>query len=110
MLEIPIPEGDVATTQRFLLDGEYFTLTIRFNERDVGWWLDIADGDGNPLVFGIALRADTPVQAHLRHLDGLPPGLFTCIDTTDQGLDPAFEDLGDRVLLLYLEEADFAIV
>ena len=106
MLEIPIVEGAVATAQRFLLDGDYYVLTIRFNERDAGWWMDIADGDNNPIAFGIGLRADTPIQAHLQHLKGMPPGVFACVDTTDKGVDPGFDDLGDRVLLLYLEEAD----
>jgi hypothetical protein len=89
-----------------LLDGEFYTLRLRWNERDAGWRLHIGAGDGTPIAHSIALRADTPIQAHLQHLPGLPPGIFACIDTTNQGIDPEFDELGDRVQLYYIEEAD----
>jgi hypothetical protein len=106
MIEIPFDIGEVATVTRILLDGEYYTLTVRWNERDQGWWLNVADGDGNQIVNGIPLRSDSPVAAHVQHVTNMPPGVFGVQDSTDKGLDPGFEDLGDRVLFFYLEAED----
>ena len=112
MIEIPVgppvAAGDVHFEMRMLLDGEYFTLTFRWNERDSGWRFSLGNGVGEALFYSVALRVGTPIQIHLRHLSGLPPGFFVCLDSTQAGIDPAFEDLGDRVGVFYVEEADLA--
>lgn len=105
-LLIPILEGATVFEQRMQLDGEYHTLTLRWNDRAERWYMDIGDGEGVRTASGIALVAGVPLTAHLHATAGVPPGVFFCIDTADEGLDPGLTDLGVRMQLVYLEVAD----
>ena len=104
-IEIPFLPDANAFEQRMRLDGEDYTLTFRWNPRAERWFMDLGDPDGSPIVNGLALVIGS-ITRHLRARVGMPPGLFICLDTSDSGVDPGFDELGSRVKLVYLEEAD----
>jgi hypothetical protein len=103
-VEIPIQTDVNAFTERIQLDGNYYTLTFRWNERALRWYLDLADGDGAAIASGIALVTGVPLTYHLRATTGMPQGTLVCVDTDESGVDPAFDELGNRVKLIYLTE------
>lgn len=105
-LEIPILAGVNVFEQRMLLDGEFYTLNFRWNKRASRWYLDLADGEGDMIATGLAIVVGIPITAHLRAHAGVPPGVIVCVDTTDAGEDPGFDELGERCKLIYLEAAE----
>ena len=107
MIEIPV-SADPHFEQRMTLDGEYYTLRFRWNERTAQWKLHVGDGDGNPVAHGIALVANNWAGMHVRYLAGMPPGAFALLDTTGRGVDPGFDELGQRVVVMYVTEAELA--
>lgn len=106
---IPAPDGPISV-QSVQLEGTTYQVTQRWNDRAQTWFCDVADANGTPIADGLALRADQPVGMFIRTLEGGWPGILMCQDTSAQGLDPAYEDLGERVELVYLEAAEVAAV
>jgi len=106
-VEIPSPGvNDVDVVVRVPLDGAFYTFRQRYNERAGAWMLDILTGDGAVLAQGIALRADTPVNLHLRAREGMIQGVLLPLDTSGRGRDPGIGELGARVRLIYLSPED----
>ena len=96
----------VATEQRVVLEGVGYRIRLQWNARAATWMLDLLSETGDALATGLALRAGVPLTLHLRHRIGMPPGSFVLIDTSDSLGDPTFDDLGDRVRLIYLTSED----
>jgi hypothetical protein len=108
-VEIPSPGlNDVDVTVRVPLDGAFYAFRQRYNERAGTWMLDILTGDGAVLAQGIALRADAPVNLHLRARDGMLQGALMPLDTSGAGRDPGIGELGARVRLIYLSPEELA--
>ena len=61
--------------------------------------------DGTEIIGMRPVIADWPPFARFRS-SLLPAGELIFIDTSGNNLDPGEDDLGVRVLLVYLEEAD----
>lgn len=110
-LTIPTDSGEQVQPQvlRCNFDGVPYQLTLRWNERAGLWRMDIADVSGNVLAAGLAVRsAGLPITTALYRREGLPPGLFVAVPTSDAGSDAGVEELGLRVVLTYVEQADAA--
>lgn len=88
------------------LDGTLFILRFRWNAREGAWFLDVLDSAETPLVMGRRLVADGVLLARARHLQGVPAGELMPYDTEQRQEDPAFDDLGTRVLLAYQNATD----
>lgn len=81
------------------VDDYQILFDTRWNSRDEAWYVDIYEADGTiielnvKIVVGITLanRSDHPFFENHTML---------AIDTTAQGLDPTFDDLGTRVVVL----------
>lgn len=108
ILELPITQEGPWFSISTELDGAAFKLSFRWNERLEQWVLDVADGDGNPIVSGIRVVIDQPLLNRFRGISGMPPGEIMAIDTENTGLDADLEDLGRRVALFYLSESELA--
>lgn len=89
------------------LDQVSYGFTFRWNTRDECWRLDLADGNGDPIVSGRKVLIN---QSLLQGAGGdrLPPGKLIAFDTGGQNLNPGFEDLGRRVVLTYFTAAELA--
>lgn len=89
------------------LDGTIYELAFRWNSRKEKWFVSMSLEDGTPIVGMRPVIADWPPFARFRNAS-LPPGELMFIDTSGQNIDPGHDDLGSRVLLIYLEEVDVA--
>lgn len=87
------------------LDGAAFRLAFRWNDRAEAWLLDVSDVDGVALLTSRRVVVDLPLLARFRD-PRLPAGELIAVDTASTGADPSFEDLGERVVLLYFPAAD----
>ncbi len=116
-VRIPIVRGadDAARfTLQVTLDGTTYTLEFRWNERAArtdavgnllagAWFMNVLDGEGvQPLMVGLQVVVDYPIAANV--VSRTPPGVFIAVDTgaaIGSGVDPGFDDLGNRVKLRY---------
>lgn len=90
------------------LDGVTYTLEFRWNVRLGAWFMNVLDAEGvEPRLIGVRLVADYPLAQNI--VDRDPPGYFLAVDTgaaAGFGVDPGFDDLGSRVQLVYVPEAE----
>lgn len=88
------------------LDGEDFTLSFSWNTRDSRWYLAVSDAAGVELATGVPLVIDTPLLQKFADAR-MPSGWLMVYDTTDQGGEIVEqEDLGSKVQVVYLDEAE----
>lgn len=78
------------------------TYQLRFgyaDEPEGGWFMDIADAGGNPLVLGVPLVTGTDLLQQYRYL-GIPGRLWVTTDA-DPDAVPTFDNLGVTSHLLF---------
>ena len=91
-----------------VLDGVRYTLGFNWNAREQDWYVDLADGAGNPICMGIKMEPDIPLWLQYKGFGGFPPGDLVLIDTQSnlQSASVGYSDLGQRYVLIYVELAD----
>jgi hypothetical protein len=112
-LIIPI-ETDTAVNDFTLscsLEGEPIALDLSWSPRSSSWYCSLyrvgANQERIPIALGRRITVAVPL---LRGVTGTnrPPGELLPIDTTAKGDDPAHDELGTRVQLLYYTAAELA--
>jgi hypothetical protein len=105
VLQIPVtsyPDQTLSVT----LEGVLITLRIRWNERATSWFMDVSDDAGEPILLSRRIMVDWPILVGAVCNDTrIPPGTFWAQDTSGNSIDPLADDLGTRVLLLYIESS-----
>jgi hypothetical protein len=90
------------------IEGRTISLRVRYSSESESWFLDLAETqpgtEETPLLSG---RRITLGNDLLGSLD-LRLGALYAIDTTGAGVDPGAGDLGSRVLIYHLTEAELA--
>lgn len=91
-----------AYNQQFLvtLAGMTYQLTVRWNDANQAWTLDIATSSGNPIVSGIPLVTGTDLLAPFAYL-GIG-GQLIVQTTNDTDAIPTLANLGTAGLLYFL--------
>lgn len=112
--EIPCtPAGESHWSQLTTLAGRNYLLEFDWNQRDGKWYLTLALEDGTVIRRGIPVVSDYPLLWGL--IDARrPPGELIVRDTVggpaseerNTALDPAFDDLGARFVLCYIDPED----
>lgn len=103
----PTPDA-LPFDQRTVLDGRPYILRFQWNERAACWYLTIAQDDGTPLLRGLAVRNNVPLLRPYRHDTRLPGGDIVAQTEVEPGRDAQREELGARVVLLYIDAAELA--
>lgn len=84
------------------LENQTYRLEFRWNVRDSSWYMGILASDDSHLAAPKRIASGRPL--FWRSQDpALPPGLFFPVDSTGGDVDPALQDLGSRVVLLYVD-------
>ena len=84
------------------LEGQIYRLTVEWNERLQLWSMNISDNDGIVLIYGIALVKGTEILEPYN----LGVGGIVMVDTETDGPDATVDDLGTRILMAHLTEAE----
>ena len=93
--------------QEFQLDGETFRLLARWNERIDSWIISLYESDGTPVAVGRRLTVGNFLFPWLV-TENRPAGQLIAIDTKDEDVDPGHFDLGNRVVVAYLDIEEMA--
>jgi len=105
MIVIPTDATAASYSEVVTLGGSDFNLTFNWNEREGFWYMDIADAASEPILSGLKIVADWDLTS--RFTDSrLPDGRIITIDQTGGGADPGRDDLGGRVLLIFVETSE----
>ena len=104
VLTIPTSTTLGAYSFQVSLDSIVYRFDFQFNERESFWYFAISDEAGTVLRSGVKVVTNFPLLRLLVNTDA-PPGSIMAIDPTDAEADAGLEDLGDSVLLTYVEEA-----
>mgnify|MGYP000964135267 CR=1 FL=1 len=98
---LPVIPG--VSPQRFsvALGNAVYLFDLRWNPRDECWFLDAFDEDGTAIFHGAKVVLGSHVgRLHRHRLTA--DGALIAADTSGRLADAGFEDLGRRVLLVYV--------
>lgn len=90
-----------------LLDGENFRLACRWNERVDAWFVSLYDASGDAIALGRRLTVGNFLFPWLVG-SNRPAGQLMALDTSNEDVDPAHADLGNRVIVTYLDAEEMA--
>ncbi len=89
------------------LESVLYGFEFHWNHLAEGWFMSIFTADDQPILSGVRLVVDWPLNA--RGADArLPPGILIAQDTTGARQDPGEDDLGTRTVLLYFTSDELA--
>ena len=108
MVTIPtLSDGTPFYTVTVQLENFGFTFDFSWNEREGSWYFDIYNGNNSLILSGIKVTLSVPLLGKFV-IPGVPPGDIMAIDTSNTDTMPGITDLGVRVLLTYITQADLA--
>lgn len=84
-----------------LLNIEYI-FQVRWNQRDTAWYFDLLDDTESPIYSGIKVVLGAFLGSRCTD-PRWPIGVFVATDTSNQGLDAGFNDLGARVQVVFYQ-------
>lgn len=103
---IPTTPGVAFSVRRVSLDGSEYVLRLRWNSREARWYMSLSDADDVLIVGGVKLVAGWPLLRLV--VDARrPPGQLVALDQAGDA-DPNLDDLGTRVVLVYIDQAEAA--
>ncbi len=98
---------DPHRTIRQTLDGVEYQLDFDYNERSNTWHIGLAQADDTRIADGLKGVVGLPLLRLISDA-AAPPGELILVDTSGADLDPGKLDLGDRVVLIYLDGSEVA--
>lgn len=96
-------------TKTLTLGGREYLFRFTWNQRAEKWFLSIFDQDELPIAVGIKVVVGAPLN-HLITDERGPKGILYVFDTeavsdrTTIGVDPGLTNLGERHVLIYIDE------
>jgi hypothetical protein len=104
---IRLTSTDPYFTRIVSLDGVDFILEFQWSEREGRHYCTLKDASGTTIVGATKVVVDIPWLVH-ETSESMPAGQLWFLDMTGRGEDPGLLDLGRRVQLYYVEEANVA--
>lgn len=96
------PNYRVGTT----LSDNVYLLNVRWNAREECWYLDVLTEAEIMIRAGIKVTLGVLLGARVTDT-AFPPGVFIAVDQSNSGVDPGFDELGDRVQIYYYDFQEF---
>lgn len=89
------------------LEGQEYLFDVRWNNREEAWYLSIFDVNGDVIKWNIKIVLGVQLGMRVTNAN-FPPGALYAIDLTNRGLEAKFDDIGERVVVIYLSSAEVA--
>lgn len=90
------------------LDNRPFTLIWKWNYRGQYWSVEFWSREDELLHGAIKVVPDYDLLHYTRHIAELPQGALMVVDTTEAPEAIVFADLGVRLQIIYITEAELA--
>lgn len=88
------------------IEGISYTFDVRWNSRDEGWYFNLFEDNGAPIAYGLKVVLGTLIGETTPH-NLFRLGVLVVIDTTQEGREATFDDLGTRVQVRYVPVAEY---
>lgn len=98
-----VPHYDVGVA----LDGASYVVEVRWNDRDSAWYMTLRDEEGSPIWAGRKVVLGIPLGFRRRD-SRRPTGGFFVQDLSNTDRDATLDDLGVRVIVVYLSADEIA--
>lgn len=86
---------------------ESYIFDVRWNARALAWYFDLREVDETPIALGIKVVIGAYLGRKYTHTL-FQSGVFVATDTSGQRRDAGFDDLGDRVRVMYAVNGEVA--
>lgn len=83
------------------LESTQYVFDVYWNDRDNAWHFDISDATAAPIAYGLKVVLGTIIGRTITDAR-FPTGIFLVADTSSQGLDAGYDDLGARIIVQYI--------
>lgn len=90
------------------LDARPFTMIFKWIFRGQYWTVEFWTREDVLIHGAIKIVPDYDLLLHTRHIAALPQGRLIVLDLTETGEPIEFADLGERLELAYITEAELA--
>jgi hypothetical protein len=90
------------------IQGATYRFDVRWNEAAAAWYFDLTDPAGALVVAGVKIVLGTLLGKSSGHELFARGGVFLAYDTTKTDTEATFDDIGRRVLLLFVPMDVFA--
>lgn len=97
---LPIDASAPHYTVDVALAGIPYRFAVHWNDRGGFWTFDLSLTDDTPLVGSVKIVADWELCGQFPD-NRMPAGYLFAVDISGQGLDPGFDDLGSRVIMVF---------
>lgn len=87
------------------LEGQNYGFSFRFNGRMQKWVFDLTSEDGTAIIESNPVYVNQ-LTLNRYQTDLKPKGDLMFLDTSGLNLDPTQDDLGTRVILMYIESSE----
>jgi len=104
---IPLTPSEPFYSFTTTLEDVDYLFDVRWNAIDGAWYFDVSTVSEEPILPGIKIVLGAS-PGRLCIDPRFPPGAFFVVDTTGQGVDAGFDDIGTRVQLHYYTSAEVA--
>lgn len=81
------------------IDDAQYNFDVRWNSRDEAWYFDMYEDDDTPVVLNVKVVCGVQLGRRSQHRF-FDDHMLTAIDTSGQGVDPGYDDLNSRVVLV----------
>lgn len=100
---LPVHSNSEHYKFRTVLAGEIFAFRFDYNTRGDCWFFSVSDKNGAPILQGRRIALGTV------YFDGLsdprrPKGWIVALDTTNENVEAGRFDLGNRVILVFMDD------
>lgn len=108
---IPFIPSDNNYTLSVTLDGTPYLIDVHWNERAPSsqggvWYMDLYAADRTPIAVGIAILLGAEINTQRRYISFFQENVLQVVDTSGSGVDAAFDELGGRIQVLFLTNAE----
>jgi len=80
---------------------------VRWNSRDEAFYLDIYEPDDTVVALNVKVIVGVPLARWSKH-EFFDTHVLTAVDTSNEGRDPGYDDLGTRVQLVVQTPEDLS--
>ena len=104
-ISIPFIQSRTNYTLNVPVNDEEIQFAIRWNSTDEAWYLDLYEADDTVIALNIKLALGVRLGRTYQHTF-FDTHLLQVVDTTGEGREAAFDDLGTRVQLIVQNISD----
>lgn len=106
-VSIPFLQSDTNYTLVCPIDDEQILFDVRWNSRDEAFYFDMYESDDTIIALNIKVVVGIPLGRRSGH-SFFDEHVMTAVDTSGEGRDPGFDDLGTRVIVVVQTIEDLA--